>query len=150
MAWLEQQGPWCPALLDDLSRNARGYDALIFFTYLYAPTVLGLQVAPERSILAPTAHKEPAITLDIYKDVFSRPAAIAFNTEVERAFLTSAFQFGAIAEETIGCGVELLEGTDEFVRDLTVERLPGVSHWVQQEAPQRVNPILKAWLSAPR
>ena len=29
MAWLEQQGPWCPSLLDDLSRNARGYDALI-------------------------------------------------------------------------------------------------------------------------
>ncbi len=41
MAWLEQQGPWCPALLDYLSRNAHSYDALIFFTYLYAPTVLG-------------------------------------------------------------------------------------------------------------
>ena len=43
-------------------------------------------------------------------------------------------------------GIELLDGTEEFVRDLTLERLPGVSHWVQQEAPQKVNPILKAWL----
>ena len=35
---------------------------LIFFTYLYAPTVLGLEVAPSRSILVSTAHDEPAIT----------------------------------------------------------------------------------------
>ena len=44
--WLRQQGPWCPALVDYLQRHHREYDALIFFTYLYAPTVLGLQVAP--------------------------------------------------------------------------------------------------------
>ena len=41
MSWLEQQGPWCPALIEYLNRNHRQYDALIFFTYLYAPTVLG-------------------------------------------------------------------------------------------------------------
>ncbi len=49
-------------------------------------------------------------------------------------------------EEDSALGIELLDGTDEFVRDLTIRRLPGVSHWVQQEAPQKVNPILKAWL----
>lgn len=53
-------------------------------------------------------------------------------------------------EEDSALGIELLEGTDRHVRDLTIERLPGVSHWVQQEAPQKVNPILKAWLSTPR
>jgi len=108
-AWLEQQGPWCPALLDELSRNAPSFDALIFFTYLYAPTVLGLQIAPERSILAPTAHNEPAIGLGIYRDVFRRPAAIAFNTALEKAFLKSTFDITARAEETIGCGVDLLD-----------------------------------------
>jgi len=53
-------------------------------------------------------------------------------------------------EEDAALGVELLDGTDEYVRDLTIRRLPGVSHWVQQEAPQKVNPILQEWLSAPR
>jgi len=53
-------------------------------------------------------------------------------------------------EEDSALGIELLDGTDAYVRDLTIERLPGVSHWVQQEAPERVNPILKAWLEAPR
>jgi glycosyltransferase involved in cell wall biosynthesis len=110
MSWLEQQGPWCPALLDYLATHAQSYDAVIFFTYLYAPTVLGLQIAEERSILTPTAHNEPAIHLDIYKEMFQRPKAIAFNTEVERAFLKSTFDIRAVAEETVGCGVDLLEG----------------------------------------
>ena len=108
MSWLEQQGPWCPALLDYLQRHHRQYDALIFFTYLYAPTVLGLDIDPGRSILVPTAHNEPAINLSIYRELFQKPAAVAFNTEVEKDFLKTTFEFRAIAEETVGCGVDLL------------------------------------------
>jgi pimeloyl-ACP methyl ester carboxylesterase len=53
-------------------------------------------------------------------------------------------------EEDAALGIELLDGTDAYVRDLTIRRLPGVSHWVQQEAPEAVNAILRAWLTAPR
>jgi glycosyltransferase involved in cell wall biosynthesis len=116
MSWLEQQGPWCPDLLDYLGRHKDSYDAVIFFTYLYAPTVLGLQIAPERSILAPTAHNEPAIHLDIYKEMFQRPRAIAFNTAVEKAFLKATFDIRAIAEETVGCGVDLLPHGTQPIR----------------------------------
>jgi glycosyltransferase involved in cell wall biosynthesis len=105
--WLEQQGPWCPRLIDYLERHHANYDALIFFTYLYAPTVLGLRVAPGRSILVPTAHDEPPIYLDLYKELFSLPAAIAYNTEPERRFLTTHFSIRAATEETVGCGVDL-------------------------------------------
>jgi glycosyltransferase involved in cell wall biosynthesis len=108
MEWLTQQGPWCPPLLDYLERQHASYDVLIFFTYLYAPTALGLQIDPGRSLLVPTAHDEPAIHLEIYREVFSLPAAIAYNTDVERRFLTTRFSIRAIAEETVGCGVDLL------------------------------------------
>src|SRR5262249_45806805 len=53
MEWLKEQGPWCPNLVEYLKRHQQQYDVLIFFTYLYAPTVLGLEVAPQRSILVP-------------------------------------------------------------------------------------------------
>lgn len=109
LSWLEQQGPWCPALIDHLGRHHRQYDALIFFTYLYAPTVLGLDIDPGRSILVPTAHNEPAIHLSIYKEMFKKASAVAFNTEVERNFLKTTFDFRAIAEETVGCGVDLMQ-----------------------------------------
>jgi len=107
MEWLRQQGPWCPALIEYLERHHQQYDVLIFFTYLYAPTVLGLRVAPDKSILVPTAHDEPAIRLEIYKELFSTPAAIAYNTDVERRFLTTQFSIRALEEETVGCGVDL-------------------------------------------
>jgi glycosyltransferase involved in cell wall biosynthesis len=104
---LRQQGPWCPPLLDYLQAHHETYDAVIYFTYLYAPTVLGLQAAPARSILVPTAHDEPAIHLDIYRNVFSLPNAIAYNTEAERRFLTTHFDIRAASQETVGCGVDL-------------------------------------------
>ncbi|MCQ8278385.1 alpha/beta fold hydrolase [Acetobacteraceae bacterium KSS8] len=41
-----------------------------------------------------------------------------------------------------------LEGTDRYVSDLRIERLPGISHWVQQHAPERVNALLRSFLGA--
>jgi glycosyltransferase involved in cell wall biosynthesis len=117
MEWLRRQGPWSPALLEHLSRHHQQYDALIFFTYLYAPTVLGLRIAPGKSILVPTAHDEPAIHLGIYKDVFTLPAGIAYNTDVERRFLETHFSSRAVAEETVGCGVDLPQGRHEQGRE---------------------------------
>jgi glycosyltransferase involved in cell wall biosynthesis len=107
MEWLKQQGPWSPALLDYLKRTHKNYDTLIFYTYLYAPTVLGLQIDPARSILVPTAHDEPPIHLGIYQNVFRLPKGIGYLTEVERKFVTDTFERTAAVEETIGCGVDL-------------------------------------------
>jgi glycosyltransferase involved in cell wall biosynthesis len=100
-------GPVVPRAARLPHAHHQSYDALIFFTYLYAPTVLGLRIAPGRSILVPTAHDEPAIHLEIYREMFGLPAGIAYNTEVERRFLTTHFSVRAVAEETIGCGVDL-------------------------------------------
>jgi glycosyltransferase involved in cell wall biosynthesis len=123
MEWLRQQGPWCPALLEYLERSHQQYDVLIFFTYLYAPTVLGVRVSPEKSILVPTAHDEPAIRLDIYKELFSAPAGIAYNTEVERRFLTTHFSIRAVEEEIVGCGVDLPQA-HPYPRDRSADDSP--------------------------
>ncbi|GMN14267.1 alpha/beta fold hydrolase [Altererythrobacter sp. MTPC7] len=49
-------------------------------------------------------------------------------------------------EEDVAIDIHCLDGTQEWVPDLTIERLPGVSHWVQQDAPGAVNDILERWL----
>jgi glycosyltransferase involved in cell wall biosynthesis len=107
MNWLKQQGPWTPALIEYLKRHHQQYDVLIFFTYLYAPTVLGLEVAPQRSILVPTAHDEPAIRLGIFKEVFKTPAALCYLTESERDFVQAYFRERPLLEEVVGVGVDL-------------------------------------------
>jgi glycosyltransferase involved in cell wall biosynthesis len=112
MEWMRQQGPWCPALTDYLQRQHHQYDVMVFFTYLYAPTVLGLRIDPAKSILVPTAHDEPAIRLGIFKEVFAAPAALAYNTEAERRFVHENFSLRAIDEDVIGVGVEPPEAAD--------------------------------------
>jgi len=109
MEWLKQQGPWSPGLIDHLERQHQTYDVLIFFTYLYAPTVMGLRIAPSKSLLVPTAHDEPAIRLGIYEDVFASAAGIVWNTEAERRFVSDRFHLRALVEDVVGCGVDVPE-----------------------------------------
>ncbi len=52
------------------------------------------------------------------------------------------------AENDRFLGEELLENTDAYVANLDVHTLPGISHWVQQEAAGEVNRLLAAHLSA--
>tara|TARA_R110000868_G_scaffold193397_4_gene438312 strand:+ start:137 stop:1096 length:960 start_codon:yes stop_codon:yes gene_type:complete len=49
-------------------------------------------------------------------------------------------------EEDSALGKELTYGTEKLVRDFTIRYLPQVSHWVQQEAPEAVNAMIKAWI----
>jgi len=49
-------------------------------------------------------------------------------------------------EEDSALGKELTLGTERYASDFSLHYLPGVSHWVQQEAPEKVNAILEAWL----
>jgi pimeloyl-ACP methyl ester carboxylesterase len=49
-------------------------------------------------------------------------------------------------EEDAALGKATTVGTERYVKNLTLRYLPGVSHWVQQEAPERVNAMIEAWL----
>lgn len=126
MEWLKRQGPWTPGLFEYLERQHQQYDILVFFTYLYATTVMGLKAAPSKSLLVPTAHDEPAIRLGLYRDVFAAPAGIVWNTEVERAFISSSFRLRALVEDVVGCGVDLPEGelADADVGDAEIKVSP--------------------------
>ncbi len=50
-------------------------------------------------------------------------------------------------EEDTALGLELTKGYEPYVQDFTLNRLPRVSHWVQQEAPAKVNLLLRTWLA---
>jgi epoxide hydrolase 4 len=51
-------------------------------------------------------------------------------------------------EADTALGVELTDHHDGLVTNMTLKRLPNVSHWVQQEAPETVNAILTHWLGS--
>jgi pimeloyl-ACP methyl ester carboxylesterase len=48
-------------------------------------------------------------------------------------------------EEDVYLSPQLASGLEPYVADLTVRRLPAVSHWVQQDAPDAVNSLIAEW-----
>ncbi|MFC0515405.1 glycosyltransferase family 4 protein [Mucilaginibacter angelicae] len=107
MAWITEQGPYVPQLISFLEANQDNYDAFIFFTYLYYPTAIGISVVPHKSILIPTAHDEPPIYLEFFKDFFKRPKAILYNTESEKHFVNTLFNNKGIYSDVVGVGIEV-------------------------------------------
>lgn len=110
--WMDKQGPYCPQLIQYLRKHKDEYDFLVFFTYLYYTTYNGIQVAPEKSILIPTAHDEPAIYLKIFENVFTSPIAIAYNTETEKRFINTNFKNENIKSIVVALGIGKPRGVD--------------------------------------
>jgi glycosyltransferase involved in cell wall biosynthesis len=106
-AFVDAQGPYAPELLDFLFKRGRDYDHVLFFTYIYYPTVRGLPLVPERAVLVPTAHEESAIGLAAYKPVFHGPRAIAYNTEEERRMVWRRFRNQRVSNEIVGVGIDV-------------------------------------------
>jgi glycosyltransferase involved in cell wall biosynthesis len=111
-AFLDAQGPVAPDLAEHLWRRGRDFDHVLFFTYIYWTTVFGLPLAPERAVLVPTAHDEPAIALSTYRRVFHLPRAIAYNTEEERAMVERRFANRRVANDVVGVGVDAPASAD--------------------------------------
>ena len=51
-------------------------------------------------------------------------------------------------EKDVALDLVCLDGTERYVRDLRIERLPQASHWVQQDAPDAVNALIAAFLKS--
>ena len=111
-AFIRAQGPHAPELLEFVHRRGPGYDCVLFFTYIYAPTVYGVPLVPERAVVVPTAHDEPALALAAYRPVFHAPRALAFNTVEERDMVHRRFGNQRVPHDVVGVGVDVPAGSD--------------------------------------
>lgn len=111
--WMEEQGPVCNDLINYLKENNKEYKSILFMTYLYWTTFWGLEVCPEKSILIPTAHDEPPIYLNIFKEKFNAPKFIAYNTWDEMEFVNKLFNNKSVNSDIFGVGVDLPENIKE-------------------------------------
>lgn len=104
--WLRRQGPHCPELLEFLHDEGSGYDAVLFYTYIYEPTARGLPIVPERAALISTAHDEAPLRLAPYRALFQLPRAFGFLTPEERDLVHRTFRNEHIPHETLGLGLD--------------------------------------------
>ncbi len=104
--WPRVQGPHVPALYEFLQDQRDRYDAFVFYTYIYAPTVLGLPIVPHKAILISTAHDELALGLAPYRALFHLPRAIGYLTPEERALVHRRFRNDQVPDVVLGIGMD--------------------------------------------
>lgn len=101
----------------------------------------------------------PPEVLEVYRRNADQPGALTAMVNYYRALLkfrksTPPEQMPKIevptlmlwGEDDVALTKESTYGTEEFVTDLTIRYLARVSHWVQQEAPEACNAMIKAFL----
>ena len=97
--------------------------------------------------------------LDVYAKAAMRPGSLTAMINYYRALLRHGDSInlgdGVIdvptlmiwGEEDSALNINCTQGAQQWVPHFELHRLPGVSHWVQQEAPEKVNAILREWLT---
>lgn len=113
--WMRQQGPSLPGLRPWLAAEAAGFDAVVFWTYLYRTTADGLAVAARLAptLLHPTAHDEPPLRLPVFARLLRVPDALVCLTPEEEALLRERFHLpGPFAVVGIGTDLDADEGAD--------------------------------------
>jgi glycosyltransferase involved in cell wall biosynthesis len=103
LEWMREQGPWSPDLFEHLRDRGTDYAVVIFVTYLYASTAIGLPLVGDRAILVPTMHDEPPLRLSIFDEVFAAARFLLFLTQEERELALS--RFGVREDDTSVGGV---------------------------------------------
>lgn len=104
--WLEEHGPVCPALVEHLRAHQSEYDAIVFFSYRYWTSYFGMQVAPQKSLLVPTAEHDRVLYLRLFRDFFKLPAALVFNTPEEKDLIERVTGNPGLPGEVVGTGIE--------------------------------------------
>ncbi len=145
-AWLRAQGPHSPALLDFLHREGAGYQAVLFYTYIYEPSALGLPLVPERSALVSTAHDERPLRLAPFRALFALPRAFGFLTPEERDLVRREFRNEHIPDEVLGIGLDPPPAADAAAFR-SRRGLPGsiVLYLGQVSEAKAVDELLAAW-----
>lgn len=139
---------------------------VLFFQIPWLPETL-FRLGNARAIanafrgMAVNKQNFPDEVLDVYRRAALQPGALTAMINYYRALVSGG---GARRQRALGypkldvptlliwgeqdsaLDVQTLEGTEEFVSNLTLHRLPDASHWVQQDQPEKVNAILRQWL----
>jgi pimeloyl-ACP methyl ester carboxylesterase len=110
-------------------------------------------------------HKEnfPDEVLDVYRKAALQPGALTAMINYYRALVSGggnrrqrSLGYPKLDTKTLivwgeqdtALDITTLDGTEEYVTNLSIHRLPDASHWVQQDAPEQVNEILRRWLKS--
>lgn len=84
------------ALLEQLHREARSHDAILFFGSEHESCAQGVGVAPERAALVPAVRDPMALEERAAQALFHLPRALGFQNAAEESLVRARFRNGRI------------------------------------------------------
>lgn len=84
------------ALLEQLHRDGRSHDAILFFGFEQQSCAQGVAVAPERAALIPAVRDPMALEDRAAQALFHLPRVFGFASEAEDALVRTRFRNGRI------------------------------------------------------
>jgi glycosyltransferase involved in cell wall biosynthesis len=123
LTWLDSEGPTSRRMVDYLSRPD-AFDFVILFSYRYYHAYHVARRLPAKSILVPTAERDPAIGLAIFGPVFRAVRALMYNSHEERAMIQAASGNTDVPGVVVGVGSDVPERADaqRFRRKFKIDR----------------------------
>lgn len=107
--WLISQGPFSEELIDYIKTNKHSYDCYILFSFRYFPIYFIIREVGHCSVVAPFAENDPALDLEITKELFEDVKGILYSTPEERELILSKTGLDESSKmwDIIGCGIEI-------------------------------------------
>ena len=107
--WLDAEGPTSPALIDYITRHGSEYDYCLFFSYRYYHAYYGVRAAAPRAILVPTAERDAAIGLTMFRAIFQGVRAVMYNSHEERTMIQAASGNHDLPSVVVGIGSDIVQ-----------------------------------------
>jgi glycosyltransferase involved in cell wall biosynthesis len=105
--WLDAEGPASPGLTKHIERHAKDFDFCIFFSYRYYHAFHGARAAGAKAILVPTAERDPAVGLSIFRPIFRGVRALMYNSPEERTMIQAIAGNQQVPSVVVGIGSEV-------------------------------------------
>ncbi len=102
--WVDLQGPRNPALVEQAVEAT--VDVVVFYPYLYYPTVRAIGRTRAHAVLHPAAHDEPAFQLPVFDRVLTAADGLVFQTEAERHLVQRRVPVASHRQLLLGLGVD--------------------------------------------
>jgi pimeloyl-ACP methyl ester carboxylesterase len=133
---------------------------VLFFQLPWLPEASVAGAGGRGLVRAFAGSKAPADLLEVFRRNVAEPGAATAMINYYRANATRLLNTQAVqerlkvptlmvwGEDDFALDIALTRGNEAFVEDFTYAGLPGVSHWVQLDAPDAVNAAIAGWARA--
>jgi glycosyltransferase involved in cell wall biosynthesis len=106
IAWSRRLGPQSNGLIDQLRRQHRSYDVIVFFSLMQPATVEGVQFAGDHSIVFPYLRMGPALRFSLWADLLTSVKGVGLLSEAERRLLNGYVGVRPRIDEVVGIGID--------------------------------------------